>query len=98
MSSLRERQGADRERIIQYLLEHGETVAPNINIPGMNTRSINGICGRMAEDGILSRRPIDYKDRVAWGYSVTGKVPKEPEHIYILRNLPSFPLSEEACQ
>jgi plasmid stabilization system protein ParE len=98
MSERTEKQIEDRNKIVEYLTEFGETAAPRIDVPGLSAKAIMGICARMAEDGVLSRRVVDHGSRVAWAYSVTGKIPVEPEHIYILRNLPKFPLSEEACQ
>jgi plasmid stabilization system protein ParE len=98
MSERTEKQIEDRNKIVDYLTEFGETVAPRIDVPGLTKKAVMGICARMAEDGVLSRRTVDHGARVAWAYRLAGEIPVEPEHIYILRNLPKFPLSEEACQ
>lgn len=87
-----------RERVIDFLTRHGECLGANVDIPGMRPKTTLGLLARMTASGVLTRRAVEYKDRVLWAYSVKGDGPKEPEHIYILRNLPRFPLSAEACQ
>jgi hypothetical protein len=77
-----------QELVINYLKEHGECFSSDIQIPTLTKKSIVGILSRLVDAKQATRRQGEAKGRTVWVYSMRGTIPKEPEHIYILRNLP----------
>lgn len=77
-----------RTRIMEYILEHGETPLCDFKLPGTTRKAISNHLLRMHEEGTLDRRKINSK----FSYSIRDKedfyVNNEPGYAYYLRNLP----------
>ena len=76
-----------QELILKFLAGRGECAFQEIQIEGLNKRSVAGYLTRLTAAKRLSRREIKYKNRTMWAYTLVGEVPREPEHYFILRNL-----------
>ena len=77
-----------RTKIMEYLLENGETPLCEFKIQGTTRKAISNHLLRMHQEGTLDRRKINSK----FSYSIRDKedfyVNNEPGYAYYLRNLP----------
>jgi hypothetical protein len=75
-------------KILDFLLENGETKSRDVKILSTNRKTIDSNLIRMFETGILSRRKVDKK----FAYSIRDRedfyLNGEPGYAYYLRNLP----------
>lgn len=77
-----------QELVLNFLVGKGECPFQEILIEGLPRRSVSGYLTRLTAANRISRREVTYKNRTMWAYTLVGEVPKEPEHFFILRNLP----------
>jgi predicted transcriptional regulator len=75
-------------KILDFLLEHGETKSREVKVLNTNRKTMDNNLIRMFEAGILSRRKMDKK----FAYSIRDRedfyLNDEPGYAYYLRNLP----------
>ena len=80
-----------QERVLEYLMEHGEKINAEIKIPGLTAKRVSGIIANLMNLKLLERRQTTHNSKLVWCYSVTNSAPLEPDYAYILRNLPRKP-------
>jgi hypothetical protein len=89
-----------REELINFLIANGETTGPNVCVPGARQKVLIGLMSRMANEGVINRRLVNSNSRNVWAFSTTQTRDQklfnnEPEHVYVLRNLPRHETLEE---
>lgn len=76
------------EQVLNYLLENGRSIYTDIEIPGLTKKAVSSSLGRLLGQGLVERYHVESGRRRSFAYTAVGSIPKEEEHIYILRNLP----------
>lgn len=76
------------EQVLDYLRENGKSIAADIELPGLTVKSVTSALSRLTAQGLVERTIIYGGRKRASCYAAVGSLPKEEEHIYILRNLP----------
>ena len=76
-----------QDRVIEFLNGRGECPAQEIEISGLSRKAIFGVLTRLAATNRVTRREVIHNKRAMWAYTLVGQS-AEPEHFYILRNLP----------
>jgi DNA-binding transcriptional ArsR family regulator len=76
-----------QQKVLEYLKEKGEVIYKEIDVEGVNRKSLSGILKRLYDAGLVVKKEIREKDRKYLIYSAGPEV-VEPEYSYILRNLP----------
>ena len=87
-----------RNRIVDFLLENGETQARDVAIPQIHKKTINSNLIRMFESGVLSRRKIDNRFSYSIRDSEDFYVNNEPGYAYYLRNLPRSAVHDQLSE
>jgi predicted transcriptional regulator len=82
------REQMTQERVIEYLINHGEKISSEIKIKGMPPMRISGILTRLANTNKVTRRQVPHNGKTVWCYRAIGTGPIEPDYVHILRNLP----------
>jgi len=77
-----------QERVLEYLIEHGEKIKAEIKIEGIGPKRIAGLLTILKNLEKITKRQVPHGSKMVWCYRATNTKPTEPEHIYILRNLP----------
>jgi hypothetical protein len=77
-----------QEKVLEYLKVYGEKINSEIEIEGLNDKKTAGILSKLFSLNKVTRRMVPHKGKSVWSYRAIGTGPLEPEHIYILRNLP----------
>ena len=87
-----------RDVVITQLVINGETIASDFAVPGVNRKTFTGLLARMTEDGDIERRRVLHKGKWCWAYlriqGDSSRFNNEPEHIFVLRNLPRHQVFE----
>ena len=76
-----------QQRVLEYLKEKGEVVYKDMQIEGVERKSLSGILKRLYDGGFILKKEIREKNRKYLIYSA-GQKSVEPDYSYILRNLP----------
>jgi hypothetical protein len=76
------------EQVLNYLLENGQSLAAEIEVPGINLKGVSSSLGRLVGQGLVERTHMHGGRKRVSMYTAIGSIPKEEDHIYILRNLP----------
>lgn len=76
------------EQVLDYLKENGKSIAADIELPGLTVKSVTSALSRLTAQGLVERIIMYGGRKRASCYDAVGFLPKEEEHIYILRNLP----------
>jgi transcription initiation factor IIE alpha subunit len=76
-----------QQRVLEYLKEKGEVIYKEIEIEGVNRKSLSCILKRLYDAGLIVKKEIREQNRK---YLIYGAGPEsaEPDYSYILRNLP----------
>jgi len=77
-----------QERVIEFLIEHGEKINSEIKIEGIGAKRVAGILTILKNLNKVTRRQVPHNSKMVWCYRVINTGPTEPEYAYILRNLP----------
>ena len=77
-----------RTKILDFLLENGETRARDVEIAGLTKKIVNNKLISMFDSGILDRRKVEKR----FAYKIRDRedfyLNDEPGYAYYLRNLP----------
>ena len=76
-----------QQRVLEYLKEKGEVVYKDMQIEGVERKSLSGILKRLYDGGFILKKEIRGENRKYLIYSA-GQKSVEPDYSYILRNLP----------
>ena len=76
-----------QQKVLEYLKEKGEVIYKEMDVEGVNRKSLSGILKRLYDAGLVVKKEIRENGRKYLIYSAGPEV-VEPEYSYILRNLP----------
>jgi DNA-binding transcriptional ArsR family regulator len=76
-----------QQKVLEYLKEKGEVIYKEMDVEGVNRKSLSGILKRLYDAGLVVKKEIRENNRKYLIYSAGPEV-VEPEYSYILRNLP----------
>jgi hypothetical protein len=81
-------QRAVQEVVLEYLNKYGEQINAEIKIEGIDSKQKADAISKLVRANKLTKRQVTHKNKLVWCYRVPNSGPKEPEYLYILRNLP----------